>query len=69
MDKAYLIGVPIVRGGVNALVLVTGKQGLAVPQTHRATNDLANSWHQQINLETNRRDRGEQDTTQGLSTS
>lgn len=46
-----LVGVPVVRRGVNALSLVAFQQLLAVPDTHRAADYLPNVGHQHINLQ------------------
>lgn len=46
----YLVSVPVVRGRVDSLPLVSLQQLLRVPDTHRASDNLANVWHQHVDL-------------------
>mmetsp|Transcript_956 Transcript_956/g.1718 ORF Transcript_956/g.1718 Transcript_956/m.1718 type:complete len:252 (+) Transcript_956:488-1243(+) len=43
-----LVGVPVVRGGVDALALVPFQQLVLVPHPHAAADDLADARHEQV---------------------
>lgn len=47
----YLVSVPVVGGRVDSLPLVSLQQLLRVPDTHRTSDDLADVWHQHVDLQ------------------
>lgn len=53
----YLVSVPVVGGRVDSLPLVSLQQLLRVPDTHRASDDLSDVWHQHVNLQHRHTDR------------
>lgn len=53
----YLVSVPVVGGRVDSLPLVSLQQLLRVPDTHRASDDLSDVWHQHVDLQHRHTDR------------
>lgn len=46
----YLVSIPVVRGWVDSLPLISLQQLFGIPDTHRSSDDLSDIWHQHVNL-------------------